>query len=243
MAISECHYRILKKLRDDGVLPECKSILNIGQPNWYGDMNPQEMFRDLPEAPCDLNKINMTSVAIADVCYRFLFGSKTVVSIDLGGDEGAIKADLNEPHAICNLSYDLVVNHGTAEHVFNVGQVFRTMHDNCRHGGYMIHEAPFTGWVDHGFYSLQPTLFYDVAAANGYELLFMALEVIDKKGIIVLHSRERIAEIVRLGGPPANSCLFVVLQKTRDEPFAIPMQGIYHGNVSEAVARAWHELR
>lgn len=235
MAISECHYRILKGLRDDGTLPECKSILNICQPEWYGDMD----WRTVIESDRELSPLE-----VACAVYDSILGPASHVSIDMSGDSLAYKLDLN-----CTIDlgafrdYDVVVNHGTAEHIFNIAQVFRTMHDHCNPGGFMVHESPFTGWIDHGFYNINPTLFYDLAAANGYDLPFIAIVQITEKRILPLSNREQLAHIVRCGGPPNNSMLFVLFKKKADEPFKIPMQGIYAGNVSEAVERAWKELR
>lgn len=248
MAISECHYRILKSLREDGTLPECKSILNIGQPNWYGDMPIETAWEEITGIPCKSAEVVKHLV---ELLYGTLLGGGYVqfASIDMGGDERAIKADLNKPLAHGNMSkwvdgdWDLIVNHGTAEHIFNVAQVFCTMHDHCKPGGFMIHESPWTGWIDHGFYSLHPTLFYDLAAANGYELPYIAIEVIDKKRILRIESREAVANIVGCGGPPENAMLFVVFQKTADAEFRIPQQGVYAGNVSQEVTTAWRQLR
>jgi hypothetical protein len=247
MAISECHYRILKHLRDNGTLPECKSILNIGQPNWYGDMSWDVVWEHLTGSDADSFAENHTPIEMAELAYRMLFDFDSFVSIDIGGDENAIKADLNYPVTPLGEwhygDFDLVVNHGTAEHIFNIAQVFRTMHDYCKPGGFMIHEAPWTGWIDHGFYSLQPTLFYDLAAANAYELPFVGIAQVDKKRVLTVAKREAISEIVLNGGPPADSLLFVVLKKTSDEPFKIPQQGVYGGKVSETVRAAWRQLR
>lgn len=242
MAISECHYRILKQLREDGTLPACRSILNIGQPNWYGDMQIEVAWKEIVGSECQSQE---AAFDLGELLYGQLLGGSHVqfASIDLGGDDRAIKADLNAPCAIGSCNFDLVVNHGTAEHIFNVGQVFRTMHDHCRVGGFMIHESPWTGWIDHGFYSLHPTLFYDVAAANGYALPFIAMEMIDKKTVLRIASREHVAEIVHHGGPPANAMLFVVFQKLTDAAFQIPQQGVYAGNVSDEVKAAWRQLR
>lgn len=34
----------------------------------------------------------------------------------------------------------------------------------------MMHGMPLSGWVDHGFYSFNATFYWDLAAANGYEI-------------------------------------------------------------------------
>jgi hypothetical protein len=117
------------------------------------------------------------------------------------------------------------------------------MHDHCSPGGLMIHESPFTGWIDHGFYCLQPTLFYDLAAANGYEIALIAMETIDPPKIIQLASREHIYPLAEQRQIPNNAMLFVVFRKKLDEPFRFPMQGYYTQQLSEEGKKAWMDLR
>jgi hypothetical protein len=67
--------------------------------------------------------------------------------------------------------FHVVINSGTAEHVFNACQFFKTVHERTFPGGLMIHAFPFVGWLDHGFYNFNPTLIADLAAANQYAFL------------------------------------------------------------------------
>jgi hypothetical protein len=48
--------------------------------------------------------------------------------------------------------------------------VFKNIHAMCQPGGWMIHIMPFESYVNHGFYSYHPGLYFDLAAANGYRL-------------------------------------------------------------------------
>jgi hypothetical protein len=107
----------------------------------------------------------------------------------------------------------------------------------------MIHEAPFTGWIDHGFYCLHPTLFYDLAAANCYEIVLAAIESIESKTIIRLEGRDHVGDLARDGTLPNNAMLFVVYRKRGDMAFRVPMQGYYGGQLSERGNRAWEEMR
>jgi hypothetical protein len=229
MAISGTHYQILKQHQH--LLPRGGSLLEIGEANWYGDV--------LPDFPFPKSQ---DPFAVAKACYAHLFAPSIIQSIDAGGTSAAMKQDLNEPLELFQ-QFDVVINHGTAEHVFNIGQVFRSMHDAAKAGGLLIHESPFTGWVDHGFYCLQPTLFYDVAAANCYQIVSVSIEHIDSGTIIRLESREHVAQLAQAGKLPNNAMLFVVLRKTSDDPFRVPMQGYYARTLSEAGQKAWRELR
>jgi hypothetical protein len=111
-------------------------------------------------------------------------------------------------------------------------------------GGMMIHESPFTGWIDHGFYNVQPTLFYDLAEANQYRLLVMCIEDLAAFKIVQLETREMVHELVKEKKLPGNALLFTVLLKSQqDRPFQVPLQGYYGKTLSESGMTAWRELR
>lgn len=228
MAISATHYELLKRLQP--LLPRGGTLLEIGEANWYGDIEP--------DFPCPQST---DLFAIARAMYAHLFAPRRVISIDMNGTEKALRYDLNKPLPPLG-AFDLIINHGTAEHVFNIAQVFTSIHSACAIGGLMIHEAPFTGWIDHGFYCLQPTLFYDLAAVNGYEIVSVDIEEIKSGLILPVESRDRVAQLAaqRL---PDNAMLFVVLRKLAAGPFQVPAQGYYAKSLSEAGRKAWEELR
>jgi hypothetical protein len=250
MAITATHYRLFKSLP----LPQGGSLLEIGEANWY---DAQELFDGCEGTEFDQYG-NPNLHAIAKAFYAATFAPSRIVSIDQGGTSTAVRHDLNEPltyhrdlvkHSpdgvplTSDEPFDVIINHGTAEHIFNIAQVFRTMHDACADGGLMVHDAPFTGWIDHGFYCLQPTLFYDLAAANCYEVVKVAIHAIEGQQIIPLECRDHVAQLATAGKLPNNSQLFVALRKLCDKPFKIPTQGVYAGALSAAGKQAWERLR
>lgn len=250
MAISAPHYRCLRQLHRRGELPQGGAILEIGEANWYGDISPAEIHREFEEQGGTSSTLIPQLKDVWDACstvraiYHLLFRTLSVTSIDLHGTELAIKADLNDPLPLpLGCIYGTVINHGTAEHIFNVCQVFKTMHDHCEVGGLMIHESPFTGWVDHGFWTIQPTAYFDLCDANGYALVFMAVNQIDGDVSIPIESREQIHQMARANAIPANAMLYVALRKQVEGSFKIPMQGVYGGTLGRAEKLAWRELR
>ena len=67
--------------------------------------------------------------------------------------------------------YDFIIDAGTVEHCFNLGQVF----DNIRRGvnsndGIIIHVNPLN-WLNHGFWNINPTAYFDFYNANGFEII------------------------------------------------------------------------
>lgn len=221
MAISRTHYELFRSLP----LPRGGTLLEIGEANWYGDLDPRSV-----------GLLQTNQHDLAKEFYAQTFAPEKTVAIDMNGTKAALRYDLNRPVPI-DEQFDVVINHGTAEHVFNIGQVFQTMHDRCHLGGLTIHDAPFTGWVDHGFYTLQPTLFYDLAHANCYEIVLVAVHDCVSGSIVRLESRD---DVHRRELPP-NAMLFVVFKKRFDLPFKVPMQGYYGGGLSLDGVQAWEK--
>jgi hypothetical protein len=235
MAISYTHFQLLKHLHAQGELPQGGSILEIGEANVYGDFDIASEVGMWPLTG------RIDDYGYAKIIYAKLFSTQDVASIDAGGPT-AHKFDLNQPCTL-NRQFTTVINHGTAEHIFNIAQVFRTMHDHCAVGGLMIHECPFTGWLDHGFYCLQPTLFWDVAHDNGYKMVLMATEHLQSRTYKIYENREQLLEERRRGALADNLMLFVVMRKTKDEQFYVPMQGVYAGTAGDVATQAWKDLR
>lgn len=228
MALSATLCQLLRSVP----LPRGGTLLEIGEANWYGDVDPAE-FGITPQG---------TLFDVAKQFYAATFVPEKVVSVDANGSENALRLDLNEPIDLGE-QFDVAINHGTAEHVFNIAQVLRTMHDHCQPGGLMIHDAPFTGWIDHGFYCLHPTLFFDLAHVNCYEVTLAAIHDIASRSIIRIEGREHVPRLVDGNQIPPNAMLFVALRRFGNRPFRMPAQGYYANRLSPAAFHAWSHQR
>lgn len=83
--------------------------------------------------------------------------------------------DLNDPLPIDMIGqFDCVLDPGTIEHCFNIGQAFQNVLSALRLGGYAIHTNPMT-MVNHGFWNLSPTAYVDWYEANGGEIREIAV--------------------------------------------------------------------
>jgi hypothetical protein len=258
MALTQPIYLLLRKAWDARLLPQNGAILEFGEANWYGDMPIPALLADLRTqaagdprldeimariATLDANKNEGYLFAIAKAVYAALFAPSTLHAIDFHGTEAAWRLDLNQPLAL-DRQYDVTMNNGTAEHILNIGQFLKSMHDWTKPGGLMLHDAPFNGWVDHGFYTLQPTLFFDLAAANHYDLIGLFYIDSVKHRIQQVHQPEAIAAMARAGEITSNASLYVALRKgTEEVPFAWPFQGYYAGAMSPERKQAWKDLR
>jgi len=113
----------------------------------------------------------------ADELFEGL-GLGTPVSLDVSDYEGArCLFDLNadELPAALQSAFNLVVNGGTLEHVFNVANALTNISRIVRPGGAVLHAFPVNNWVDHGFYQFSPTLAFDYYDAAGFEVLESAI--------------------------------------------------------------------
>ena len=70
--------------------------------------------------------------------------------------------------------FDLVIDAGTCEHIFNISQALSNVHLMLRKDGIAYHGGPLC-WPNHGFYGYNPTLFADFYEANQCEILEMFL--------------------------------------------------------------------
>lgn len=258
MALSQSFYMVLKQAFRQGLLPQRGAVLEFGEANWYGDMQLDALITDIEQMVVDPTRRADIVAAIrnaaqgdhkhrlfhlAKAVYGALFDPTRLDAVDFNGTPSALKLDLNEPIAL-ERQYDVTINNGTAEHIFNVGQFFKTMHECTKPDGLMFHDAPFTGWIDHGFYTLQPTLFFDVAAVNGYELLGMFYFDWQAKVLEKVFGRGAIPALIQKHKAEKNTNLIAVLRKAATEsPFISPFQGYYAGTLTTEQRKVWEDER
>ena len=93
-----------------------------------------------------------------------VLGGAGVTSFDASGYEGAQEIhDFNFPIAERYLGqFDLILDGGSSEHIFDVKEAFRSYIKMLRVGGVYVGILPCNQWGGHGFYQLQPEFFYRV---------------------------------------------------------------------------------
>jgi hypothetical protein len=258
VALTAVDYHVLEALRKAQLLPARPSVLELGESEWYGDLSPQELGAIIdgavgdPQRRADLRQRLQELLAadsptrswdLAKLFYAAMLDYRELAAIDYHGTPAAKRIDLNEPVDL-GQRFDVVVDGGTAEHVFNVFQFFKSCHDLTRPGGLMLHNNPFRGWLEHGFYNFNPTFYWDLAGANRYEVLMLVYHEAQPVRIEQLQNRDRMVELARGGDLAANAMLCAVYRKATDETaFAVPMQGYYANVLSKEMAQAWHDLR
>jgi hypothetical protein len=255
MAICRADYELFKKIHSLGIQAP-RRLLELGEASIYGDVPRQEIFTDVKAwgtreqfiRLCDLIHGGKGNAGVgwdlSKVVYEVLLGCTHVDSIDLHGSERAFKLDLNYRTSLHPI-YDIVFNTGTAEHVFRIGRVLEYAHDQTAPGGLIVHCFPFAGLIDHGFWQVNPTLIFDLARANRYEILWLTLSVIDGP-LTWLNpgtARTDIRNLARDRKIPENSWLHVVYRKVDGAPFEIPRQSIYCENPDPKIVADWMSYR
>jgi SAM-dependent methyltransferase len=184
-----------------------------------------------------------------------VFGYEKYRSIDLGDARASWRCDLNYPIDISD-RFDAIVNFGTGEHIFDIAQVFRSIHVLLNVGGVQLHVMPAVGDVNHGFYNIHPTIYFDVAKANDYiveDIRYIdeidrrtsehALKFADDVNFDALPiGRAQLESHLTLGDEidknmvaiqrrnpnvAVKDYVFVAMRKTREQPFHIPIQRLY----------------
>ena len=261
MALAYGHLVILVDLRRQNVIGPgiTERVLDLGEQNWFGDVPPEEIGGLIdgfaaPEAKGRLREELSTLLAspaaaqrsfdIAALFYRVIFGCEHYRAIDLHGTARATRADLNVPLDL-DEQFDLVTNLGTGEHVFNQYQFYRTTHERTRAGGLMYHALPHQGAYDHGFFNYQPTFIFDLAAANGYELLLLVYTDSTRPPNDCHRQIKDRADYVRMatsGQISPQGGLHAILRKQTDAEFRVPFQAYYANALPPDLAQAWAEL-
>jgi hypothetical protein len=99
------------------------------------------------------------------------FGAEVVDSMDNSGYENAaVIHDLNIPvDAGLKNKYSCVWDGGTLEHIFNYPAALKNCMDMVETGGYLVLQTPANNQFGHGFYQLQPDIFFSVLCEqNGF---------------------------------------------------------------------------
>ena len=210
MAISRVEYALILKAREAGIFKLGGSLIEFGEANWYGDFSVGQLREDIgtfaapsdaPALRLELERVvaarsKIMHFEIARIFYKCFLQNAAHVAVDFSGTATALRLDLNEPLAGVG-QHDVFLDFGTAEHVFDVRQFFANAHHVTHPGGVMIHGLPWVGWVDHGFYNFQPTLYFDLAAANDYRIRTICYGAHDPFELISLSTRESVVEFAK----------------------------------------------
>ncbi len=133
------------------------------QANYNFDKNKFSFLKKFPKGNRESTKLFWNSIGI-----------KNYNCIDINKVKGSIYADLNIPFEDKEhfSKYDLVCDFGNNEHVFNVGEAYRTMYNLCKKNGYIwVTQSVYGG---NGFFNFDLSFFENFALANNLSIVYSA---------------------------------------------------------------------
>ena len=140
-----------------------------------------DCFNSAKTSECNLSLID--SFLSTDIIPLNLFlemWGYEIDSLDLSDYESAkIIANLDTAsiNKFPNLKskYDLIIDGGTLEHCFNIKNAIDFLNELLITNGMIFHFSPSNRMIDHGFFQLSPTFFYDLYSQSNYSLVFGGL--------------------------------------------------------------------
>jgi SAM-dependent methyltransferase len=144
------------------------------------------------------------------------------VVLDVSDYEDAdIVDDLNIPVPAGTPKFDFVVDNGTIEHCFNVGQALMNCANICAVGGVIFHNNP-ANWFNHGFWNFSPCTFFDFYEANGFSVRVFLRDCGNGKSR-ELEYKPKVTKIL----PQRRYVIHAICKKIEDKPLKFPMQRRY----------------
>jgi hypothetical protein len=144
----------------------CSKLLKRIHGSDYSDERCSAFLLDLGKA-----KVSKYPKLVFSEPFFKVMGAMTVDSIDYSPyEEATILHDLSVqiPDDLKG-KYTCVFDGGTLEHVFDYAIALRNSMDMVATGGHIVLMTPANNWYNHGFYQLQPELFYSVLREeNGF---------------------------------------------------------------------------
>jgi hypothetical protein len=168
---------ILPLLKEHALRPFTGDVLCLGHPDVHVSRRNLEVLASIAGAslrpPTSDPESSVpsadTDAPVVGVDLFTAIGFDTVTSLDCSRYEGAaIQFDLNDPALPSDLiaRFDVIIDHGTIEHVFHIPNVMRNIFGMLRVEGRVVHSSPGANFFDHGFYTFSPTFFHDFYTSN-----------------------------------------------------------------------------
>jgi SAM-dependent methyltransferase len=176
MVVSCVMVHWMERLAKKGVLKAGQSMLEFGPQDV--DVRPPLMLAVASRLLGEQEAARRISEAYDGEAFRStdqakfyaVFGITKYWSLDPFDRRSKYRYDLGAKVPMSS-TFDVVTNFGTAEHVFNIGNVFKTAYDLLPVGGVLLNVSPAHGDIDHGFYNLHPVLFRTLAQHSGFEIV------------------------------------------------------------------------
>lgn len=175
------HANIIPIIKEGVRQPYVGRVLLLGQGDIYFNMDYLRRIsrryglaldESIPVRPSHAPVFASKGYPHCESVFRML-GFSEISVLDYSAFEGAdVVFDLNSQDIPEHLegSFDVLIDHGTLEHVFDLPTALNNIFRFLKVGGRAIFSAPSGNFFDHGFYMLQPTLFCDWLTANNWQI-------------------------------------------------------------------------
>jgi hypothetical protein len=205
-----------------------RKVLCLGYPDFLVDeqhlisMFNQEFVNNIPEDPMsdEVRGWHKSLLPrIFDPLWIFKHLGFDTVIFDLISHRGIETiVDLNEP--ISNTyfeQFDLVIDTGTLEHCFNVGQAFKNVCSTIKKGGIFITAAPISK-LNHGYWNFGTNVHADGFTQNGFEILKTTYTC--RSGVVE-------PELMTWKTVPTKTAVTTIAKRTVVTDWVWPTQGKY----------------
>lgn len=160
MGLGRQDIELLKELR---FLVKDRSVVALGNPFFERSTLQKLVPKYLINVCFKLDKLER-----AEWLFKYYLGASEFSILDITSEEGAnIIRDMNSELPCDFISrYDLVLDCGTQEHVFDNNNFLRNVIKMLSVDGYYYFNVPASGMLEHGFRQYSPTFFYDLCQKN-----------------------------------------------------------------------------
>lgn len=175
MGLTYSNFALLTEARANGVRFE--RVLTIGRQKLY--VSGAQIGRLARRYGIDIDPSAYPWGGPSEQLLRDFLGASAVVALDVSDHEGAtLLHDMNTPFGEdLHEAFDVVIDGGTLEHVFNTPVALANCMNAVRVGGSLFVITVANNHMGHGFYQFSPELFYRVLdETNGYSVRTMILE-------------------------------------------------------------------
>ena len=183
MGISIAAVQNTLELHNLGYFKNSKKVIEIGSQELHLKKNDLKELYDyagldskIIDSFPNIDNYPKSPKCSAKYFYQSL-GFEEYKSIDINSEHGAIKFDLNKPFQDSSLfnKFDLVTDHGSCEHVFNISECYKTIHNLTKKNGYIvIAQGLLKG---NGYFLFDKSFVDGIAAANNYKIIFSSYTI------------------------------------------------------------------
>lgn len=195
-----------------------KRVLSLGYPDIVATAaDVRRIFHVTPTRFSDAGAWHNVDHSLPDTLELFSAIGSELTCIDMHASRGCERiVDLNYPHDLGR--FGMVIDPGTIEHCFNIGQAIINAAQAVAVGGVIFHGVPIS-MVNHGFYNLCPTLLRDFYMQNDWHIEL--LRGIAKDGYEFDLSADKRVTV------PSECSMFCVARRRTDAPMKYPTQSKY----------------